>query len=54
MPPSAVAGAIVEAIASPNPKLRYVIGSGREKAGVRLRSYIPKRLFYSQVAKRLT
>jgi short-subunit dehydrogenase len=54
LPPSAVAGAIVEAIASPNPKLRYVIGSGREKAGVRLRPYIPDRLFCLQVAKRLT
>jgi short-subunit dehydrogenase len=54
LPASVVADAIVEAIASPNPKARYLIGSGREKAGVRLRPYIPDRLFYSQVAKRLT
>ncbi len=53
-PASAIAGAIVEAIASPNPKARYLIGSGREKAGVRIRPYVPDRLFYSQVAKRLT
>jgi short-subunit dehydrogenase len=54
LPASVVAGAIVEAITSPNPKPRYVIGSRREKAGVRLRPYVPDRLFYSQVAKRLT
>jgi short-subunit dehydrogenase len=54
LPASIVADAIVEAIASPDPKLRYVLGSGREKAGVRLRPYIPDKLFYSQVAKRLT
>jgi len=51
---SAVANAIVEAIASHNPKPRYLIGSSREKAGVRFRKYIPDSLFYSQVAKRLT
>ena len=54
LPPSAVAGTIVDAIASANPKLRYIIGARREKAGVRLRPYIPDKLFYSQVAKRLT
>ena len=54
LPASAVAEAILDAVASPDPKPRYVIGSGREKAGVRLRPYMPDRLFYSQVAKRLT
>jgi short-subunit dehydrogenase len=54
LPASRVASTIVEAISSPDPKPRYVIGSGREKAGVRLRQYIPDRLFYSQVSKRLT
>ncbi len=54
LPANRVAGAIVEAISSPDPKPRYVIGSGREKAGLRLRRYIPDRLFYSQVSKRLT
>jgi len=54
LPAGAVADAIVHAITSPTPKPRYVIGSGREKVGVRLRPYIPDRLFYSQVAKRLT
>jgi short-subunit dehydrogenase len=54
LPARVAAGAIVEAISSCNPKPRYIIGSGREKAGVRLRRYVPDRLFYSQVAKRLT
>lgn len=54
LPASRVAVAIAKAISSPDPKSRYVIGSGREKAGLRLRPYIPDRLFYSQVSKRLT
>jgi short-subunit dehydrogenase len=53
LPARTVADAIVDAIVSPNPKTRHVIGSGREKVGVRLRPYIPDRLFYSQIAKRL-
>ena len=43
----------LDAVSSPDPKPRYVIGSGREKAGVRLRPFVSDRLFYSQVAKRL-
>ena len=54
LPASSVADAILDAVSSPNPKPRYIIGSGREKAGVWLRQYIPDRVFYSQVAKRLT
>lgn len=53
LPAGAVADAIAEAMSSPNPRHRYVIGSGREKAGVRLRPYIPDGLFYSQAAKRV-
>lgn len=53
LPASVVADAIVESISSPNPKQRYIIGSGKEKAGVRLRPYIPESLFYSQVSKRI-
>jgi short-subunit dehydrogenase len=53
LPAQIVAEAILEAISFPNPRARYVIGSGREKAGVKLRPYIPDKLFYSQVAKRL-
>jgi short-subunit dehydrogenase len=54
LPASKVAEAILHAVSSPDPKPRYVIGSGREKAGVRLRPVIPDGIFYSQVAKRLT
>ena len=53
LPASKVAAAILHAVSSPDPKPRYVIGSGREKAGVRLRPHIPDGLFYSLVAKRL-
>ncbi|HEY7733481.1 MAG TPA: SDR family oxidoreductase [Nitrososphaera sp.] len=53
LPASTVTAAIVEAISSPNPKSRYIIGSAREKAGVRLRHFVPDNLFYSQVAKRI-
>ncbi len=53
LPASAVTAAIVEAINSPNPKSRYIIGSRREKAGVKLRRFMPDNLFYSQVAKRI-
>jgi short-subunit dehydrogenase len=49
-----VADAIFEAIGSQNPKLRYVLGSSREKAGIRIKPFIPERLFFSLVAKRLT
>ena len=53
MPASVVADAILEAVSSPNPKTRYVLGSAKEKAGARLRPCIPDGLFYSQVAKRV-
>lgn len=53
LPASIVAKTIVEAISSGDPKPRYIIGSGREKVGVRLRPYIPDRLFYTLVAKRI-
>ena len=51
---SVVADAIFEAITSPNPKPRYLLGSRKEKIAVRLKPYIPSRIFYSEVAKRLT
>lgn len=53
LPASVVAAAVVEAIASANPKSRYIIGSAREKAGVKLRRFVPDNLFYSQVARRI-
>jgi len=53
LPASVVTAAIVEAIASPNPKSRYIIGSAKEKVGVKLRRFVPDDLFYSQAAKRI-
>jgi short-subunit dehydrogenase len=53
LPASAVTAAILEAISSPNPKLRYIIGSAKERLGVKLRHFVPDNLFYSQVAKRI-
>ena len=48
-----VANAIHTAITLPNPSDRYIIGSRKEKLAVRLRPFIPDRLFYSLVAKRI-
>lgn len=53
LPASAVADAILDAVSSPSPKTRYLLGSAKEKAGARLRPYVPDGLFYSQVAKRV-
>jgi short-subunit dehydrogenase len=53
LPPSAVATVIEEAISSPNPKLRYFVGSPRERIGIRLKPLLPDRLFFQVLAKRL-
>lgn len=50
---TAVGEAIVHAMTSDKPKLRYLIGSAREKAGIRFRPLIPDSLFYSQVSHRI-
>jgi len=50
---SAVADVICNAISSPNPKQRYIIGSTKEKLAVRLRFLIPDIIFYSLVAKQI-
>ena len=48
-----VANVIHTAITLPNPSDRYIIGSRKEKLAVRLRPFIPDRLFYSLVAKKI-
>ena len=48
-----VGQAILDAITSGNPRRRYVIGSMKEKAGVRLRPYVPDSIYYPQISKRL-
>jgi short-subunit dehydrogenase len=48
-----VADVICNAIYSPHPKQKYVIGSTKEKMVVKLMPFIPDNLFYSLIAKRL-
>ena len=51
--PSVVANVICNAISSPNPKQKYIIGSTKEKLAVRLRPFIPDSLFYSLITKQI-
>jgi NAD(P)-dependent dehydrogenase (short-subunit alcohol dehydrogenase family) len=53
LPSSAVAEVIVDAISAAKPKQRYIIGSAKEKLGIKLRPLIPDSVFYSQVARRI-
>lgn len=53
LPASTVATVIDEAISSSKPKYRYIIGSKKEKMAIRLRPYIPDRILFSQVAKKI-
>jgi len=43
----------VIAISLPNPSDRYIIGSRKEKFAVKVRPFIPDRLFYSLAAKKI-
>jgi short-subunit dehydrogenase len=52
--PGIVADVIVEAVSSAEPKLRYIIGPKKVKLTVKLRCFIPDKIFFSQVAKRLS
>jgi short-subunit dehydrogenase len=45
--------AIVDAITSRKPRHRYLVGTTKEKIGVRLRSFVPDSIFFSQVARRV-
>jgi short-subunit dehydrogenase len=51
---SNVADVIVEAVSSAEPKFRYIVGPSKVKLAVRLRCFIPDKIFFSQVAKRLS
>ena len=51
--PSVVAKVICNAISSPNPKQKYVVGSTKEKLAVRLRPFIPDSLFYPLISKQI-
>lgn len=53
LPPESVASVILNAISSQKPKARYIVGSRRLKIGVKLRKFVPDRIFFSQVANRI-
>lgn len=53
LPPDSVATVILNAISSQKPKARYIVGSRRLKVGVKLRKFVPDRIFFSQVANRI-
>jgi NAD(P)-dependent dehydrogenase (short-subunit alcohol dehydrogenase family) len=53
LPPDSVASVILNAISSQKPKARYIVGSRRLKVGVKLRRFVPDRIFFSQVANRI-
>ena len=53
LPPDSVASVILNAISSQKPKGRYIVGSRRLKVGVKLRKFVPDRIFFSQVANRI-
>ena len=51
--PNVVANVICNAISSPNPKQKYVVGSTKEKLAVRLKPFIPDSLFYPLISKQI-
>jgi short-subunit dehydrogenase len=51
--PNVVAKVICNAISSPNPKQKYVVGSTKEKLAIRLKPFIPDSLFYSLIDKQI-
>ena len=53
LPPDSVATVILNAISSQKPKARYIVGSRKLKVGVKLRKFVPDRIFFSQVANRI-
>lgn len=53
LPATVVADAITDAISSSKPKYRYLLGSAREKTGVRLRRLAPDDLIHPLIANRI-
>jgi len=50
---ASVANIILKAISSPKPKTRYFVGSTALKLGIRMKKFVPDRIFFSQVSKRI-
>ena len=53
LPADSVAKVILNAISSRKPKSRYILGSRGLKLGVKIRKFIPDKIFFPQVAKRI-
>lgn len=53
LPSDSVANIILKAISSPKPKTRYIVGSTPLKLGFRMKKFVPDRIIFSQVAKRI-
>ena len=53
LPSDSVADIILKAISSQKPKTRYIVGSRKLRIGIRMKKFIPDRLIFSQVAKRI-
>jgi len=53
LPSDSVANVILKAISSQKPKCRYIVGSTTVRIGVRMKKFVPDRIFVSQVAKRI-
>ena len=53
LPSDSVADVVLKAISSQKPKSRYIVGSRKVRIGVRMKKFIPDRIFFSQVAKRI-
>lgn len=51
--PEVAAKVILQAVSSPHPRARYLVGSAREKIAVRLSPLIPDALFYPIVSSRI-
>ena len=53
LPSDSVADIILKALSSQKPKSRYIVGSRKVKIGIRMKKFIPDRVIFSQVAKRI-
>jgi NAD(P)-dependent dehydrogenase (short-subunit alcohol dehydrogenase family) len=53
LPSDSVADIILKAISSQKPKSRYIVGSRKVRIGIRMKKFIPDRIIFSQVAKRI-
>ena len=53
LPSDSVADIILKAISSQKPKSRYIVGSRKLRIGIRMKKFVPDRVIFSQVAKRI-